>query len=238
MSEILEKAKVVAISDLHGHLPNIEPTDFLLIAGDICPHFGRPVGGREDVFGQSQWLNGPFREWLDKIPAKEVVAVFGNHDWIGQKRPDMVPSSLRWHLLYDKSVTINGWKFYGSPYQLNFYDWAFNAPSGAEGEVFLNKKFSEIEEDTDIIIVHGPPLGFGDTTTDGSRTGSTSLLNNIHRVKPALSVSGHIHSGRGKWNVVRENMSDGIIANVSIVNEEYKMVHEPMVFELQHRKQK
>lgn len=224
--------KICAISDMHGNLPEIPECDLLLIAGDICPHFGRPVGGREDLFGQSQWLMHEFEPWLDKIPAKEVVACWGNHDFIGEKRPDMVPK-MRWHILTDQGIEVLGLKIWASPYQPYFYDWAFNAPDPLEpdGEAFLAKKFDLIPEGTDIIVVHGPPSGYGDVAPDGRPTGSKALLSAIMRVKPRLSVHGHIHCGRGMWEFERGNMPVGIIANVCVLDEKYHLVHKPMTFD-------
>jgi Icc-related predicted phosphoesterase len=224
--------KIIACSDLHGKLPEIEPCDFLLIAGDICPHFRtKYVGDSDDLSGQEWWLRTDFKEWLDNAPAKHVVAVFGNHDFIGEKRPHMVPK-LRWHLLYDSVVEIDGVKFWGSPFQPHFCDWAFNAPPGDEGEIFLAKKWRSIPDDTDIILVHGPPAGYGDVAPDGRPTGSPSLTKRIMEIKPKLSVHGHIHCGRGQWSFNRGNKPAGIIANVSVLNEAYELVHLPMEFSL------
>lgn len=225
--------KVVAISDLHGLLPVIPECDILLIAGDICPHFDRPVGGAGDIFGQSYWLRHDFEEWLDNVPAKEVCATWGNHDWIGEKRPDMVPK-LRWHLLNDQGAEVLGVKVWGTPWQPYFHGWAFNAPPPLypDGEAFLKKKYDLIPDDTDIIISHGPPRGFGDVTHDGRPTGSEALKDAIMRIKPKLSVAGHIHIGRGVWEIERGNMPKGIIANVCVLDEAYRLVHKPMEFEI------
>lgn len=219
--------KICAISDLHGHLPYIEPCDVLAIAGDICPHFERQVGGRGDIFGQAQWLADEFSDWLDGVPATEVVGCWGNHDWIGQKRPDLVPKHLRWHLLTDQGVEVLGLKVWGSPWQPHFRDWAFNAPPGLEGEAFLAAKWAMIPRDTNILIVHGPPHGYGDVAPDGRPTGSLSLAACIADIQPSLSVHGHIHCGRG---VAR--LGETIVVNASVLDEQYRMVHVPMYFKL------
>src|SRR5687767_11269209 len=121
--------RIVCISDLHGRLPEVPACEFLVIAGDVCPHArGVAVGGREDVLHQAKWLGGTFREWLDRVPAEHVVACWGNHDYVAQKSPDLVPASPRWTMLTDAAATVAGARFYGTPWQPWFYGWAFNAP--------------------------------------------------------------------------------------------------------------
>lgn len=217
--------RVCCISDIHGHLIEIEPCDLLIIAGDICGHAPRGnVGSFEDRIHQAAWLDNEFRDWINAIPAKEVVATPGNHDWVFEGFRGLVPDDLRWHLLIDDVKMIQGKKVYGSPWQHWYHNWAFNAPPREEGgEEFLERKFSFIPEDTDIIIVHGPPHSFGDSALrdDGSweLTGSTSLTNRIMTIKPDLSVHGHIHMGYGIWEIERGNLSPTRIVNASICDE-------------------
>lgn len=217
-------AKIIALSDQHGNLPEIQPCDILLIAGDIVP-----LEVQNYPFDSMKWLNGPFNEWLESIPAKHVVATPGNHDFIFQKKLDMVPK-LRWHLLIDNLAEVEGLKIWGSPWQNWFYDWAFNAPD-VGGEVFLARKYAQMPDDTDIIISHGPPFGYGDQALDG-RTGSKALTDRIKETKPRLVVCGHIHEDRGRWEIENGNKPPTIIANVSVLNRSYQMVHEPMMFEI------
>ena len=58
---------VVAISDLHGFLPETPPCDLLLIAGDVCP-----VWNHRWQF-QRKWLREVFGPWLEAQPARKVV---------------------------------------------------------------------------------------------------------------------------------------------------------------------
>jgi Icc-related predicted phosphoesterase len=212
-------ASVVAISDLHGHLPEVPACDLLLIAGDIC-HGWR-------VSPQAQWLRDTFRPWLEAVPAREVVGVAGNHDWVFQKAPHLVPA-MRWHYLEDRGVELFGLKIYGTPWQPRFFDWAFNLD-----EPDLAVKFAAIPECTDVVVSHGPPLGFGDLAPrpgGGESVGSPSLRDRLLQIKPRLSVFGHIHEGRGVYH------HDGIVfANVTLVNPAYEMVYEPMRFEVEPR---
>lgn len=211
-----------AIADQHGNLPSIEPCDLLLIGGDICP-----VDDHRDHV-QEYWLANDFRDWLDEIPAKHVVGVAGNHDWVFERRQDRhfqnMLDGLRWTYLQDTSVTVEGLKIYGTPWQPSFCNWAFNLP-----EKELAAKWDLIPDDTDILVLHGPPYGYGDHATAGitGRTGSRSLTNAIKRVKPKLAICGHIHEDRGSWQV-----GDTYVANVSLVDLFYDLVHDPVEFTL------
>ena len=233
--------KICAISDLHGNLPIVEPCDLLIISGDICIDFGPPkertvfgrkvvaraeVGSNDAVQEQADWLDGPFRKWLDNVPAKEVVACWGNHDFIGQRGDHLIPE-LRWHMLTEETKTILGLKIYGNPYQPWYYDWSYNLPRGIAGDLVMAEKLNKVEEGTDIMIVHGPPRGYGDVAPDGTPTGSIPLTETIFRIKPKLTVHGHIHCGRGEWRI-----GETIVCNASILDEAYEMVHKPFYFDL------
>jgi hypothetical protein len=152
--------KIVCVSDLHGLLPEVPSCDLLLIGGDICPAYDHTF------YFQQVWLRDIFYPWLKKQPAKNKVLVAGNHDFIFQEfskydwknffnHPMMTNKSC--YYLQDDGVDLDGLKIWGSPWQLPFYDWAFNLP-----EAELQKKWELIPQDTDIILLHGPPCGYGD----------------------------------------------------------------------------
>ena len=205
--------RIIATSDFHGKLPPIPECDLLLIAGDICPS--------GDPLKQANWLNTKLRPWLDSIPAKEVVAIAGNHDQIFERAPELVPSNLRWHYLQDTFITLYGLTIYGTPWQLPFWG-AFNLSEGRLSEIY-----TKIPTATDIIISHGPPFGIHDEVPTKIHTGSTSLLKRTLEVKPKLCLFGHIHNAYGL------HIQDGItFANVSLVNDDLRVAHEPMLFEL------
>jgi predicted phosphodiesterase len=211
--------RVCAISDIHGHLPEIPECDLLLIAGDICNGFDL---GRELPF-----VAGPFRTWLEEIPAKLIVGVAGNHDFILQNHLDLVHRlNLNWVYLEDFGCVYEGMKIWGSPWQPFFGGWAFNAPEIDPGEEFLEEKFRRIPDDTDILVTHGPPVGFHDFV--GRRNvGSVALNRHVQRVHPKLHVFGHIHVGYGVTHI------EGVtLANVSQVDYTYELTNAPMLFDL------
>ena len=183
--------KIACLADIHGFLPVVPECDLLLIAGDFIP-MTMPSARL-----QQSWLEVEFASWLRNSPAGKIVAVAGNHEFIFQNRKDLIPNNLRWTYLENSSTYQCGLKIWGSPYQLNYSDWAFNAPR-VGGEDYLDKLYSQIPEDTDIIISHGPPSGYNlDYSPDGKNgMGCHALAQHIARVKPKLVVAGHIHSGR------------------------------------------
>ena len=59
-------------------------------------------------------------------------------------------------------------------------------------------KWDKIPDDTDILITHTPPVGYGDLCCTGVRAGCVELLNTVRlRVRPKYHIYGHIHEGYG-----------------------------------------
>lgn len=84
------------------------------------------------------------------------------------------------------------------------FDWAFQyEPQEAP------KLWNAIPSDTDIVITHTPPKGHCDNATKDDRSGCEVLFRELYRVRPLLSVFGHIHEARGvervRWNDTPEN---------------------------------
>ena len=223
--------KIIASSDFHGRLPYIEePFDLFLIAGDVCP-----VECHGKAF-QTDWLQNEFIEWINRLPFKtpwsKVVMTWGNHDFYGEKclEEDMLiierltnfRLKILRHTSYDfefpVSDGIDSLKIFGTPYCGLFGRWAF-----MKDDIMLDKLFSEIQEDIDVLISHDSPnvYGLGDITQGywkKSGTGNRILYSHIVRVHPKLFVCGHFHSGNHELQNV-----DGIyMANVSYINEDYE----------------
>jgi Icc-related predicted phosphoesterase len=126
--------------------------------------------------------------------------------------------------LEDESLELFGIKFYGTPWQPEFHRWAFNLPRGRP----ILDKWNLIPADTDILITHTPPVGFGDLTATGIRAGCVDLLNTIQqRVKPKYSIFGHIHEAYGVT-------SDGktVFINASTCDINYMPNNPPIVFDI------
>ena len=118
-------------------------------------------------------------------------------------------------------MTIENIKFYGSPWQPEFYNWAFNL---ARGKV-IREKWDLIPEDTDVLITHGPPLGHGDITLGGEFVGCKDLLEVIEKIRPKYHIFGHIHENPG----CTKNEHTTFI-NASTCTLSYNPTNAPIVF--------
>ena len=212
--------KIVAMSDMHGQLPARVPAcDLLLLAGDVTPVENHGIDF------QASWLDREFRDWLNAQSARKIVGIAGNHDFIFEQAPGLVPRDLPWTYLQDSGIVWEGLRIWGTPWQPIFFDWAFNGDPER-----LRRQWSLIPDDTDILIVHGPPLGYGDGVRERGwvrRAGCPHLLERIQKIGPKLVVFGHIHEGRGEWN-----LGPSRLANVTLLDGAYRAVFEPWVFEL------
>lgn len=212
------KTNITFISDTHSKhkfltskgMGNILGSgDFLIHAGDISS-----VGKAHEVKN--------FLEWFSNTDFKYKIFIAGNHDLgfeygfnLDQEYKDKGVIYLQ-----DEEVVIDGIKFYGSPWQPEFYNWAFNLPRGEK----LAEKWSKIPNDTDILITHGPALGILDYAPMGGHVGCEELYKRVFEVKPKIHVCGHIHDGYGQKSV------DGVeFLNASVLNDMYEHSHKPIV---------
>lgn len=214
---------------MHNNLRFTVPeADLLLIAGDICPALR---SGYLSIDMQQNFLNTDFRDWYNKQPVDHIISVAGNHDWIYEIAKNRVPrcgigSDRKFEYIEDELTKYNGLSIYGTPVQPPFLDWAFNRE-----EEQLIKYWDNIPEGLDILLLHCPPYGILDETHHrdflSEHIGSKSLKKRIEEVRPKLVVFGHNH---GEHGIVEE---DGIkYVNASLVNEEYKMMRDPIMVEL------
>jgi Icc-related predicted phosphoesterase len=160
----------------------VPPCDVLLIAGDICP----PTD-------QRAWLDREFRAWLRSSPATHVVATWGNNDVAGQRED---APELPCTFLVDEVVTRAGLRIYGTPWStgISYQVWAFQ-----EEDDLLEGLYRRVPERLDILLSHIPPFGLLDKDMRGISNGSRALLGEVERVRPAVTVCGHVHAARGHY---------------------------------------
>jgi len=192
--------------------------------GDVLIHCGDfTVAG---TVSEVRQFNRELLQQADKF--KHIIIIAGNHDLLFEHQPQLARSLLasEFNYLQDSFCVIDKIKFYGSPYQPRFFDWAFNLTRGAE----LAEKWKLIPDDTDILITHGPPFGILDEVQRQyfiENTGCEELIKRVETIKPKLHIFGHIHCGYGtteKFGVK--------FVNASNCDESYEPTNAPVVIDL------
>lgn len=213
----MDKMRIVATADLHGSLPDIPECDLLLIAGDICP-----MDNHEKSY-QALWLVAEFRPWLLRQPARHIVFIGGNHDFVCQMEGfEVEAAKFGATYLQDSLLEIEGLRIWGTPWVRTHPRWAFHL-SDAEGR----ERFRQIPESADIILSHGPVAGILDDVR-GESTGSSSLASQLQRVSPLLFISGHIHECGGR----AEQIGETTFVNASRMDKDYNPAHPLIEIEL------
>ena len=220
--------KITILSDTHTkhrYCENDLPGgDLLIHAGDFMNSGYNPIEAME------------FFKWFDEIDNYDFkVFIAGNHDrWMQDKTEEsrgILTGYKTIDYLQDDWMTVGDSdphdpnvktaKIYGSPWQPEFYNWAFNLPRNGEE---LKSKWDMIHEDTDILITHGPAWGFLDDV-EGNRNvhlGCELLAERIKQIKPKIHICGHIHSGYGHYYDGHTHYF-----NASVLNERYSYSHLP-----------
>jgi Icc-related predicted phosphoesterase len=216
--------KLCMIADTHEmHTKVIVPEcDVLIHAGDLT--------GKGSTAQTSRAL-----EWLNIQPARHIVFIAGNHDFFFQDHSDAardwIANYPRFTYLENTGKTIEGIKFWGSPYTPEFLNWAF-----MYGRNEGNKYWDMIPIGVDVLITHGPPHGILDQSCplmDSEHLGCRDLRMAVQHVRPRIHVFGHIHGGHGTMATVGTDWENKpVYYNASVVNEAYKVIHAPYVVEI------
>jgi len=212
------KKKITFISDTHGKHEYLTSKRMgnILGSGDILIHCG-------DVSntGKSHEIK-EFLDWFSNTNFTHKVFIAGNHDFgfqlVNTIAPEYIEKGV--HYLFDSSVEIDGIKIYGSPWQPEFYDWAFNLPRGKK----LAEKWAKIPGNTDILITHGPAFRMLDHVPSGTMVGCEDLFNRIMDIKPKIHACGHIH-----WAYGQKSFNDVDFINAAVLNERYEHENKPVV---------
>lgn len=227
--------RIVCISDTHGQHENMRfpiPKGNILIHAGDCTNVGTQDNVRE------------FVEWFQNINGFDSkIFCSGNHDWAFERKPAWLRNYINDENLSQSDVVYledsefiiedpefsRPIKFWGSPWQPEFCNWAFNVPREN-----LHKYWELIPGDTDVLITHSPSYGSLDKVEFRNPSlGCESLRDHILKIKPKIHICGHIHGGRG---VVEK---DGVLyINASIATERYEMINKPIVIDFSEIKGK
>lgn len=220
--------KITFISDTHAKHNQVTSSlpggDVLIHAGDISNK-----GYRTEIQDFIKWFST-----IENYTHKIFIA--GNHDFGCQDEVLAVQELLRLNpgseYLYDDMFLIGDEsadyddmvKVWGSPWQPEFYNWAFNLPrQGAE----LKEVWNMIPSDVDILITHGPPYGHLDYVAYSKQNVGCELLRDrIDLIKPKIHVFGHIHSSYGyKFDGTTH------FFNAAVLDERYDFTQKPLSVE-------
>lgn len=218
--------KICLMSDSHGKHNEVKvPKDIDLIihAGDVSMR-----GGIKEIKS--------FLYWFDSLKCRTNTKIFcaGNHDWLFQKNPtlarSLVDETESVVYLENELVEVEGLKIWGSPYQIWFYDWAFNfSKDQQKAKQQAEEMWSRVPL-VDILVTHSPMKGVGDKTEEGNNIGCPVLYEKVMKVvRPKLHVFGHNHEGAGIYE-----LDNGIIksVNASVLNRQYQYTNDPIIVEL------
>ena len=214
--------KITFISDTHTKHDKVNG---FLPGGDILIHAG-------DLTGRG-YLNeiDDFLKWFDKIDNYDTkIFIAGNHDFGFEDNPNQIKSLLTEYktvdylqddlLLVGKGDYEDMVKVWGTPWQPEFHNWAFNLPRGEK----LKEKWDMIPTNTDILITHGPPHGKLDYVPySNMNVGCEELIKRVNEIKPKINVFGHIHEGYG---YVFDGNTHFI--NAAVLNGRYEFQNKPI----------
>jgi predicted phosphodiesterase len=224
---------ITFLSDTHTKHRN---TSEEIPGGDIIIHAGDLMNS-----GYVSQDMVDFLQWYKLLPYTLRVFIAGNHDRILENHPFTSTKIINGFgdgcvYLQDESIITmqseykstyvpeTGVKIYGSPWQPEFFNWAFNLPRMGDE---LKNKWNAIPKDTDILITHGPPFGTLDTVNSYTKhLGCELLAERVDIIKPKIHVFGHIHGGNGI-----EKKNGTLFINAAVLNENYKYTNAPITID-------
>jgi Icc-related predicted phosphoesterase len=193
---LLMVAEIVVISILHLSDTHMVHDQLKLdLAGiDLVVHSGDATNSRASTDSDTEFLQ--FIDWYATLPVKHKVFCPGNHDKFCYEKRTLAKGMCEERgiiYLEDEEITIEGIKFYATPWVPKFKNWVY-----MKREEDLVLPYSAIPDDTQVLITHGPPLGVLDISSDKNGViciGSSALAERI-KALPHLKVHmfGHVHS--------------------------------------------
>lgn len=219
--------QTIALSDLHGFLPNNIPEfDLLIIAGDTNPVWNH------NIDYSRKWYLENFAEWINHLKFKDefskVILVAGNHDWLLARDKSIIQkleAATNYNLKYLQDEEYNfvntevDWRIYGTPWCQIFGNWAFMV-----NDHKLALKYSSIPEGLDILVGHDMPFNTADKVffTGDKNEGNKVLAEAITNKKPRIYIGGHLHDPENQ-KLSPAKLGETLVYNVASVDEEYNL---------------
>lgn len=186
--------KITFFSDTHTKHEKVQfsGSDVLIFCGDLT--------GRGELTEVKK-----FSKFVSNLNYQYKIVIAGNHDFSfdDNRKAEAEEIFLKDGIIYlnDSGIEINGIKFWGSPVQPCFHDWAFNRNRSEE-----NRSTLEINSRRH--------AGINYTRTT---IGCADLLNTIKRIKPKNHAFGHIHESYGTIKI-----DETLYVNACSLNEYYE----------------
>ena len=181
--------KIWHISDthsLHGQLQVPVGIDIVVHSGDASNYLD-PSRNESELRA--------FIDWFATLPIPVQVFGPGNHDTSLEKgliTRDLV-EHRKIHLLINEEKTIEGLRFWGSPFTPRYGNWSYMKDRGT-----INRLWDLIPDGLDVLITHGPPYGVLDATYNHHNkvelVGCSALRKRVAKVPPRFMLFGHVHS--------------------------------------------
>lgn len=209
--------KIWHISDTHTYHRLLKvPEDI-----DMVIHSGDATNPRDPYASEQEMLN--FISWFGSLPIKHKVFVAGNHDLCIERNLVTKIDFMKNGIVYleNNYTEVEGIKIWGSPFTPTFGEgWAFNKRRDK-----LHDVWKHIPDDTNIVVVHGPPKGIFDLSYSRENVlefcGDEALRKRMYLLNPKLCLFGHIHNCQDIINAGTMKLSnhDTIYSNGSVVTD-------------------
>jgi Icc-related predicted phosphoesterase len=208
--------KIWHISDTHTYHNLLDVPENI----DMVIHSGDATNPKNPYLSEDEMQN--FIYWYSLLPIKHKVFVAGNHDVCIEKNFIKKDDFERAGIIYLENdyIEIEGIKIWGSPVTPTFGEWAFMKARHKTHELW-----QQIPDDTDIVVVHGPPATILDLSYNRQNElefcGDSALRKRIIDINPKLCLFGHIHNCEDIINAGTRTLSirDTIYSNGSVVTD-------------------
>ena len=208
--------KIWHISDTHTYHGLLNTPENI----DMVIHSGDATNPKDPYLSEDEMQN--FIYWYSLLPIKHKVFVAGNHDVCIERNFIKKDDFERAGIIYLENdfVEIEGIKIWGSPVTPTFGEWAFMKARHKTHELW-----QQIPDDTDIVVVHGPPANVLDLSYNRENKlefcGDTALRKRLLDINPKLVCFGHIHNCKDIINAGTRKLSisDTIYSNGSVVTD-------------------
>ncbi len=175
--------RILAFSDLHHSRARAEAlvaaardADLVIGAGDFC-------NARRNLAEAVNLLSGL---------AAPMIAVPGNAESVDELRDAAHAGTT---VLHGQGTEFGGLRIFGLGYGVPvtpFGAWSCDLTEDLAEQMLAACKTA------DILVVHSPPKGVADATSQGASVGSTAIRDAVARIQPGLVLCGHIHDSWGQ----------------------------------------